>query len=119
MFSTSLDKLFVSDCINLNFLYCRDSQLTYLNIKNGHTESGLDFQNNPNLHLICCDQAEFGKVQYLVDAYNLHYTCQISTTNCPSLNIQNFNPDSASIYPNPAHNYIRFNKNIKTASIFH
>jgi len=116
--STILNTLHVSDCINLNFLSCRDSQLTYINLKNGHTESGLDFQNNPNLHLICCDQTELGMVQYLVDAYSLHYTCQISTTNCPSLNIQNFDPDKADIYPNPAHDYIRFNKCIKTVSVF-
>ena len=70
---TTLD---VQSLSNLTRLECNYNQLTSLFIKNGRSHT-TNFQFNPNLSYICCDDVEFNIIQTRVNSYS--YNCHINS----------------------------------------
>jgi len=91
----------VSTLPMLSLINCHDnSQLVYLNIKNGNNEAFLDFSNNPNLLTICADEGQLTTIENLITQYG-YTNCEVNTL-CnlatPDLAVA----PSFRVYPNPA-----------------
>jgi uncharacterized repeat protein (TIGR01451 family) len=75
--NNKLTTLDISAAKKLQFLYCANNQLVFLNIKNGVISlrimssyddmSDVDFNHNPNLKYICCDDGEINTI--IANAY--------------------------------------------------
>ncbi|MEO5775768.1 MAG: T9SS type A sorting domain-containing protein [Flavobacterium sp.] len=67
--NNELTSLVVSYTTYQLFLNCSNNLLTSLDIKNGVTETSLDFSGNPDLHYLCADDNEITTVQNKVLEY--------------------------------------------------
>lgn len=69
----------IQDLHNLDWLNCVENQLISLFIKNGSQELDyLDFDDNPNLVYICCDESQLIAVQAHATSYGLN-NCSINS----------------------------------------
>lgn len=70
-FNNQLTSLDVSDSIFLYYLDCNNNQLLNLSIKNNNLFwNVLNFQFNPNLTYVCCDEDDITLVQQKIIIYN-------------------------------------------------
>jgi Cu/Ag efflux protein CusF len=67
----NLTSLKLNDCNELYSLNCEFNNLTHLLIKNGITESNLNFSNNPNLKFICSDEEQALQIKYFISVFNI------------------------------------------------
>ena len=61
-----LDTLDVSAATGLQFFYCFNNQLKYINLKNGPGVPDINVANNPTLQYVCADEAELSSLQALI-----------------------------------------------------
>ena len=66
----------LKDCKNLNELDCHSNQLNWLNIKNGRNQFPLNFNYNPNLNYICCDENQTTSIINKLNSYG--YSCSVN-----------------------------------------
>lgn len=107
----ALTTLDVSNCTNLDQLFCQYNQLTSLYIKNGHVESQIHFQANPDLNYVCADDMQVESIQNQMSEWG--QSCAV-TSSCQLAVTEPLTVDSMTVYPNPASTVL----NIETAKVF-
>ncbi len=87
-FNNQLTTLDVSPLSELYNMDCSSNQLETLNIKNGFSETILDFSDNDNLQFICADDSQIMSIQNRINQYG--YSNCFTNSLCSFVQGENF-----------------------------
>lgn len=117
---TSLD---LNNFQNLEILSCSNNNLTELKLKNFKIEQYVDFNGNPNLAYVCCDQEQEVYVQNQALLYG-NYDAVVNS-DCLTNGVfgtATVEPlkNKITLFPNPTSNYLYINnaENIESVTLF-
>jgi hypothetical protein len=113
--SSIMGELIIKNNQNLNFVSLKNEEYNMFSIWVGYDEEleesiyetiGLDFTNNPNLSVICCDSFEIDYINSITENITITDNCSLNTTSIQE------NINLVNVFPNPFTDLI----SIKTSS---